>query len=348
MEEHVGKRPDQRRLAAHLGISQATVCRALNGARSVRPELREAVLRAAAELGYTPNLLGRNLVRQSSSMIGIVASSLNLPFFARAVHGAEENAERRGYYTIVCSTDGRAEREEKVLQLLASHMADGLIFISASGNRSNDHMVRFHGRYPRIVLVNRYGAGSSIDTVLIDNEGGMRAATEWLIDAGHRRVGLMGSLTGQNGVDRVAGYRAAVAARGLEPGPELILPASVDLAAAQIAAADLLGCAERPTAVVAVNDLMAVGVYRAATAAGLRVPDDVAVIAWDDHGYGRAMTPPLSVVVPPWEEAGRFATDLLLQRLAEPETPTARVLLSCTLELRESSVHAGGPAARRV
>lgn len=332
------KRVGQRQLAQHLGISQATVCRVLSGSTSVTPDLRDAVLRAAEELGYTTNMLGRNLVRQSSGTIGIVTSKLTLPFYGKLIAGAQQYADQHGYYTMICSTGARIEREEEVLRLLAGQMVDGLIFISPPENEQNEHIERFHRGNPHLVLVNRFGVVGGIDTVLIDNEGGMRLAAEHLLDLGHRRIGYLNLPDNQVVSDRLLGYRKALAARGLAPGPETTLPLVPENAAIKAAVMAMLDGPQRPTAIITISDRLAAGVYHAARELGLRIPDDLAVISWDYTGYGAVMIPPLSVIVPPWEEAGEAAMELLLRRIARPAIPPRRVILSCTLEVADSTV----------
>jgi LacI family transcriptional regulator len=140
--------------------------------------------------------------------------------------------------------------------------------------------------------------------------------------------------------DRLIGYRKALAARSIAPGPEFTLPSNLDFAAFKAAALQMLAGPHRPTAIITISDLIAAGVYYAAAELGLRIPDDLAVIAWDYADYGTVMIPPMSVILPPWEEVGEAAMELLLRRIAKPEIPPRQVILSCTLVVAGSTQRA--------
>jgi DNA-binding LacI/PurR family transcriptional regulator len=302
-------------VAARAGVSIKTVSNVVNGQR-VLPDTRAKVEEAIAELGYRPNLSARSLRSGRTGVIALAVPDLTVPYFAELARAVIVAAEERGWTVLVDQTDGSRERELLVLEGIRSPLIDGAIF-SPLALGPDDRAARNHA-VPLVLIGERIFPGS-VDHVAIDNVAAARAAVEHLLERGRRRVALVGDQhvsSADTARLRTAGWREALEAAGLEASPELLVPAARwHRDDGYDAVRSLLASQPRPDALFCCNDLLAVGALRALAEAGLRVPEDVAVVGIDDIEESRFTSPALTTVAPDKDAIARTSVDLLARRI---------------------------------
>lgn len=301
----------------------------------------DRIATAMEELGFRPSDVARWLKSGRTMTLGLVVPDVTNPFFAAVVKGAESVANAAGYSVVLCNTDESPAREHEVLAAMRGRV-DGLLLAPARDDAETAESLDALGI--AVVLVDRtLPDPGPVDAVLIDNVGGASAAARHLIELGHRRVGLIaGPLDTTPGGERHDGFVDACAAAGVEV---IVEPGDFRTEGGFQAAMRLFGRADAPTAVMAANNLMTVGLLRALHDLGLRVPDVVSVIGFDDHVLADLLDPPLTVVDRPTETQGVVATRMLLARLANPSTGDGRTVRLDTMLIVRSST--GPPKGER-
>jgi LacI family transcriptional regulator len=285
-----------RDVAQRCGVSPMTVSRVINESASVSPATRRRVERAIADLGYVPSRLARGLSRQRTGTIAVIVPDVANPFFTLIVRAAEEVARRADYRVILCDTRADLAVERDVIAELIAHRVEGIVIAPVS-DRSGVHLRRLERFAVPFVLVDRTVTGVEADAVLGDSPGGARTLVEHLLSLGHRRIGLIVETDEVSTArDRRQGYEAALAAAGIPHAPELVSYATVDPRGGFEGMSRLLELHDRPTAVFTVNNLVAVGAIEAVRAAGLEVPDDVALVCFDDIEYASRLYPFLTAL----------------------------------------------------
>ncbi len=333
-----------RDVAALAGVSVKTVSNVVNDYQHVRPSTRERVQRALAELNYRPNLAARNLRSGRSGIVALALPELDIPYFAELARCIIRAAEQQSWTVLLDQTDGLAAREAVVLDGIRDQLIDGLIFSPlASGP---DVLARRRDDTPMVLLGERF-AGSAADHVAIDNIAAAYDATTHLTSLGRQRIAAIGARDGAPAAatahQRLAGYRQALTAAGRPRRRGLVAQVGwyhrSDGAGAM---ADLLDSGGRPDAVFCFSDLLALGALRTLAERGIRVPDDIAVIGFDDTDDGRFSTPSLSTISPDKERLATLAVDMLASRIAGDRTGPARdVQAPYTLLPRESTLGRG-------
>jgi LacI family transcriptional regulator len=297
------------------GVSSMTVSRVINDSQRVRPETRRRVEEAIAELGYVPSRLARGLSRRRTGTLAVIVPDVANPFFTMVVRAAEEVARRGGYRVILCDTRADLRVERDVVEELIAHRVEGIVIAPVS-NASAAHLRRMDSFGVPCVLVDRTLPGVDTDAVVGDSVGGARRLVEHLISLGHRRVGLIvESDQVSTARDRRRGYEEALAAAGVPVDDDLVVETTVDPDGGAEGMRRLLELNKRPTAVFTVNNLVALGAIEAVRDAGLEVPDDVALVCFDDIEYASRLYPFLTVLEQPAETFGTVATQLLLERI---------------------------------
>ena len=268
---------------------------------------------AISKLGYRPNRTARNLSLGKSQMIGLVTPDIANPFFASLASAAEEQAARRGYSVILCSSQNRLEREISYLDQLSSRQLDGLLFLTSHGRDAA--LAELIEASEHIVLVDEDVEGTSVPKLLTDNAQGGYLATTHLLSAGHRLIAHIGGPSSLlSARERLAGYQRALSEAGIVAQPsDLSGPYTADFGRA--AAAHLLTLEPRPTAVFAASDYVAIGMLNHFKSVGIRVPEDISIVGFDDIPFVRLFDPPLSTIRQPIEELGRLGVDMLLRRI---------------------------------
>jgi LacI family transcriptional regulator len=315
-------------VARHAGVSQMTVSRVINGSARVSPEARSRVDRAISELGYVPSRLARGLSGQRTGTLALIVPDVANPFFTLIVRGAEDVARRAGYRVILCDTRADLGVEREVIEEMIAHRVEGILIAPVS-DRSRDHLRRLAKFGVPFVLVDRTVPGVDSDVVLGDSTGGAEQLVEHLISLGHRRIGLIIEPDEVSTArDRRRGYESALSAAGIPLDQALVVSGTVDPRGGSEGMHRLLALENPPTAVFTVNNLVALGAIEAVRAAGLSVPDDVALVCFDDIEYASRLYPFLTVMEQPAETFGTLGTQLLLERIQRrgPERPRAVVL----------------------
>jgi LacI family transcriptional regulator len=314
-------------VALASGVSPMTGSRVINGSRRVSPETRRRVEQSISELAYVPSRLARGLSRQRTGTVALIVPDVANPFFTLIVRGAEDVARRGDYRVILCDTRGDLELEREVIEEMIAHRVEGLVVAPVS-DRSRNHLRRLSKFGLPFVLVDRQVPGVDCDVVLGDSTGGARQLVEHLISLGHRRIGfVVESDDVSTARDRRAGYVAALEAAGIPYDPDLVVRTTVDPAGGLDGMGRLLHLEQRPTAVFTVNNLVALGAIEAVRAAGLEVPDDVALVCFDDIEYASRLYPFLTVMAQPAETLGTLATQLLLERVEARAPERGRIVV---------------------
>jgi LacI family transcriptional regulator len=325
-----------REVAREAGVSVATVSRVVTGSHHrVRPATRRRVQAAVARLRYQPNLIARGLKKRITHTIGLIVPDISNPFFPAIARGIEDVASRAGLGVLLCNTYEDLAKERAYLALLDNRMVDGLIFATAGANTGHLRMLRRRG--VPVVLVARAPDRVGIDAVLVDNRGGARAATAHLIGLGHREIAFVGGPASVRvDVEREAGYREALDAAGIPVNPRLILQGDFRAEGGAAAVSALLERGERFTAIFAANDLMAIGAMEELRRRGRHVPQDVAIVGFDDITFASLVEPRLTTVAQPKYRMGSLAMERLLELLSGGSRRPRRLVLDPQLVVRDS------------
>lgn len=316
-----------RDVARLAGVSPMTVSRVINESERVSPTTRRRVEQAIADLGYVPSRLARGLSRRSTGTIALIVPDVANPFFTLIVRGAEDVARRAGLRVILCDTRADLTVEREVIEEMIAHRVDGIVIAPVS-DRSRPHLRRLESFGAPFVLIDRTVPGVDSDVVLGDSAGGARRLVEHLLGLGHSRIGLIvESDEVSTARERREGYSQALAAAGLAVDPGLVVRSTVDPDGGLDGMRRLLRLPEPPTAVFTVNNLVAVGAIEAVRAEGLEVPDDVALVCYDDIEYASRLYPFLTAMVQPAETFGTLGTQLLLERIDGRGPDRSRVVV---------------------
>ncbi len=324
-------------VADQAGVSVATVSRVLNGHTNVRAPTRERVLAAVAASGYQVNELARNLRTAESRLLLTMVPDFGNPFYAAIVRGIDSVARQNGYFMLLCDTGADPGRERSYFDLLRGRRADGAICLDPAAIQKA--LVEEASALPWVACC-EFDPAAGVPYVGIDNHRAAGDAVRHLIERGHRRIALINSGRGYlYGRARFEGYRGALHAAGIDADAAWQIDLdSLDYADGEAAARQLMTLGKnRPTAIFAVSDTLAIGAIKGTRGVGLRVPDDVSVIGFDDIAVAAQIDPPLTTVAQPMKELGETAARLLLQRLRDPDADVPGVLLPHRLILRRSA-----------
>jgi LacI family transcriptional regulator len=319
-------------VARHASVSQATVSRVLNGDESVGSTYRRRVVRSIEELGYRPNRLAQSLRRQRTAAIGVVVSDIENPHFSEMVRAVEDQAYRRGHRVLVCNTDESSEKQRSYLEELMEERVVGVI-ISPSDPNGPEISQLLDAEIP-VVAFDRRVSDPRADSVTSDNLAGARAAVELLAGNGHERITFVrGPRSVESAVERLDGYELSMRAHGYVPRS---VQGDFRVDEAHQAVATALASPERPSALIIANNLMTIGALQAIREAQLRVPEDVALVAFDDPIWAGFIDPPLTTLAQPVRRMATEATELLLERVAGSRKEPRRTVHAFELRLRVS------------
>jgi LacI family transcriptional regulator len=325
-----------RDVARAAGVSTATAARALGGYGHASPAARRKVSESARRLGYRPNVVARALVSRATTTVGLVVGDIENPFFAAAARGLADVMDAHGYTVLLANADEDAGRERRAVDALRARQVDGMVVVPAPG-ASPEHLAELVAAGVPLVLLDRVVVGVAADSVLARNVAGARAAVAHLAGLGHRRIGVVSdSPEITSSAERIQGYRQALRAIGIAPEPGLISIGGPTRDDGEAAALRLLDRPDRPTAVFTANNFMTVGALRAARSLGLRIPEDVALVGFDDLDWTTLVQPPVTVVRQPVADLGRVAGERLLRRLEGDAGPPKRIRLDANLIVRGS------------
>lgn len=323
-------------------VSHSTVSRALQGSRLVNPQTAASIRQIAVESGYRASAVARGLVTQKTRTVGVVVTTIADPFVGEVVSGIEEVANDQGYSVFLANSNADPEREQKVVQSFAERRVDGIV-ITASRVGALYAPMLSEMRVPVVLVNNRY-PGAQVHSVLIQNVQASRLAVEHLLELGHRRIAYLGDRRGHEADrDRLAGYRQALEQAGIPFAPELVVKAESSPEGSGLALEQLLSLPLPPTAVFCYNDMAALGGLRAIHRHGLRVPEDISLVGFDDLPMASYCQPPLTTVRQPMRRMGVLAMESLVRLMAgQPsadiiEVPAELVVRESTATVREAT-----------
>ena len=339
------RQPSIKDIARLARVSHPTVSRALQNSPLVNPATAAKIRKIAEAAGYRASAVARGLVTRRTRTIGLVVTTVADPFASEVACGIEQAANDHGYAVFLANSNADPERERKVVQELAERRVDGIIVTSSRVGA--DYLPMLAELNVPMVLVNDQYPGEFVHSVMIANQDGSRAATEHLIELGHRRIAYVGDRSGyQSDAERLAGYKQALAAAGIEFVAELAVEGDGRPEAAVAAMNGLLKLADPPTAVCCYNDMTALGAMRAIRSHGLRVPEDVSVTGFDDLFFAEYLEPQLTTVRQPMRRMGEMAMENLL-KLMSGEDSVAQVKVEAELIVRGSTAKANARSAGR-
>jgi len=325
-------------VAKRANVSIATVSRVLNNNPLVSEKTRERVLKAIEELNYSPNVIASALTKKSTKTLGIVVPDISNPFFAELARGVEDACNDFGFTLIICNTDNSIDKEVSYIKLLKQKSIDGYIISTAY---YNDEIVMkmIKSKVPLVLLGRDLECeGCIFDAIVSDNEKGGYLATKYLIDLGHKRIAcLLGPPRVKVSLEREKGYLRAMNEANLKVCPELVGYGDFKVDFGYKKALEMLTGRIKPTAFFAANDLTAVGVIKAAKFLGLKVPQDISVVGYDNTMLAELVDPPLTTISQQMKKMGYLAAEMLIKRIRGERTPGDKVVFDVNLIVRKST-----------
>ncbi len=325
-------RPNMRDVSREAGVSVATVSRVINSSGHVTPATRTRVVEAVRRLGYRPPV---------QTLVGLIVPDSSNPFFARLAFEFEKEFSRRGFHLLVSSSEGRVDKEVELIDRFLRLQVRGIVYI-ASGSEPDGVIRLVADPDVPVVLFDREVGGANMDLVAIDSGKGTQAVVDYLLTLGHERIGyIQGPLTTPTGKSRYQAFLGALKAHGIRFEQSLAFSGDFGLESGRIAAGHMLRVPlrERPTAIVAANDLMAIGALRAILDKGLAIPRDMSVVGFDDIDIAAWVHPGLTTVTQPISRLVGEATSLMMERIEHPgraRSPRS-IVIEPRLLVRESS-----------
>lgn len=326
------------------GVSIGTVSHVITGSVPVSELLRERVLQAIQVLDYHPNHIARSLKTSKTRTLGIVVPDMTIPFFPKVIRGAETAAQRFGYSIIAIDSNDDAVRQREVVALLRSQRVEGILLVVASGEASLAQLPKLVNSGLPVVCLDRLPGGVAVDSVCAEDAAAAEMGVAHLIESGHRSIAIVtGELTLKNEEERLRGYRIAFEKAHISVKPDLIWEASLRPGdAGEICRKNLSSIAQRPTALFATNGVTGLGALRGIMECGLRTPEDIAFVTFDELTAEDLFRPAITSIVQPAYDIGFRAAEILLGRIhdgPEAAAKSARIAirLPATLKVRESS-----------
>lgn len=328
--------PNIRDVAKLAGVAPITASRAINNLGCVSKETLERVKAAADELGYVPNCIARSLRSRRTNTIGLILTDITNPFWTTVARGVEDVASDSGYNVIFCNTDESETKQREQVRVLLQKRVDGFLLVPAR-SASEDIIFIQRQNVPVVVLDRKVPV--DVDIVRADSEDGAYQLIKHLVELGHRRIAALGGPKGLSVVsDRISGYRRALMEAGIDIDDSLIFYGEFKRTAGYDMARQALAVYPRPTALFAINNFIAIGALNALYDIGFRVPEDIAVVGFDDLPESLTVNPFLTAAVQPAYDMGRRAAELLLARLSDPKDRVYQeIVLPTTLAVRRSS-----------
>lgn len=315
-------------------VSTSTVSHVINGSRFVSDEIREKVMRIVVELNYTPSYIARSLKVKATKTIGLLVTATNNPFFSEVMAGVEQYCQKNQYNLIIATTGGDAKRLQQNLQTLIHKQVDGVLLMCGDSRFQAD--MELTVPLP-LVVMDWWFTELNADKILENSERGGYLATKSMVDAGHQKIGIItGNLRKSVAKNRLQGYKKALSEANIVLNPDWIVESHFDFEGGIVGAQKLLSLSDRPTAIFCCSDTIAIGAYQAIQNQGLRIPQDISIMGYDDIELARYLFPSLSTISQPKAELGKLAVETLLQRIQEPNENYRTLVLEPTCILRES------------
>ncbi len=325
-------------VAERAGVSSATVSRVLANKPYVRAEVRSKVLQVAQELNYQPDQSAQRLRSQTTSrLIGLLISGIHNYHFHSIISGVSDLAYFYDLNLMLCNTGGSVEREQDYMDVIQAERALGIIINPQDYLSDGRRLSALRRDGMAVVLIDTGVAHGKFDLVQVDNRQGAFQAVSHLLSLGHRRIGIIaGNLKMTTATERLQGYRDALLAANVPVDPNLIKAGNFEFDSGYQMTLKFIDEPQRPTALFVSNERMMLGALNALNERGMRIPDDMAIIGFDDMEYAAQLRSPLTTIAQPTYEVGKEAVRLLLRRIAEPDAPTVNVTLPTELIVRKS------------
>lgn len=314
----------------------STVSHVINGTRYVSDELKNRVQSVMECLDYQPNRIARSLRKKQTNSLGLIVADITNPFYSEIAWSIEYLSYTQKYSVMLCNSDGDPEKEQFYLNQLSQWQVDGIILVSSMIFPTRSISVG-DGSVP-LILIDHNCPGYDFDTVVIDDFYAGRLAAEHLVKLGHKRIAcITGSKETIPSYNRVYGYKAVLEENGLEYDPALVLRGDFNIISGMNCANRLLDLENPPTAIFAVNDLMAIGVMQSAFNHGLKIPDDLSVVGLDDIYWSKYTLPPLTTIKLPIHQMAEEAVKCFVNRMENPNKACRMITLEVHLEERSST-----------
>ncbi|MDZ7721763.1 MAG: LacI family DNA-binding transcriptional regulator [candidate division KSB1 bacterium] len=332
------KNPSLKQVAEKANVSIATVSRALNYPEKVDPKTLNRINKVIKALNYRPNRVAQRLRIKDGhrKIIGLLVPDIQNPFYVDVVRGVEDYAYSRNYALLMCNFAQNKEKERMYLDIMVSESVDGMI-LAPFDEYDQDVMDLLGKNYPIVCVDRGLAEYQDVDIVLVDNERGAFEAVSFLIEQGYKRIAYVGGLPSiPTSQQRKDGYVKALQRHNIPVENELVRFGDSKHDSGKVIVRELLQLEERPTAFFTGNNLITLGALETIHAMNLAIPDDVAIIGFDDMPWSISLNPPLTAVKQPGYEIGKRAADLLYQKIIEPEKPSIKMMLNTELMIRDS------------
>lgn len=331
---------DQIEIAKRSKVSQATVSRVLNNSSRVNEKTRNIVSQAVTELKYKPNAIAKALIQQKTKSIGVVVPDISTLFYPEIVESIEAGMRSNGYHVILAMSEDNPEEERACLEMLIEKRVDGVIIAPTRlGIDNGEYLMELMDNNVPLVFIDRYIGKLERDFVIIDNLAGALEAVNYLIKLGHTRIGYIAGCKGISASeDRLAGYKKALNEHGLKINENLIKESrDFKKESGYKIAKEFLKMKEMPTAIFTVNDMVAIGAMKALREEGLRVPEDISIVGFDDVELASYLDVPLTTVSQQQHEIGEISAKILIERIEKigADKPM-QIVLKPKLVIRES------------
>lgn len=322
-------------VAREAGVSYSTVSRTLTGYEFVKPSTREKVLRAAEKLGYVPNQQARSLAGGHSNLIGVLVPALSNSYISEILRGIDEALSESNYNLLLYTTHRQRGDESQYAATIINSGVDGLLLVVPL--ISTPYLDTLEEQDFPYVVIDQLDKTHKGSAVVAANWQGAYEATQYLIGLGHQRIGFISGLAGiQSAAERLAGYTAALSEHGIPFQKDLTVEGAFRERGGYTAAQRLLSLSDRPTAIFAANDLSAFGAIEAIREQGLRIPEDISLIGFDDLPQASLVYPKLTTVRQPLDSMGHKAVTMLLEQIENPGRPKCQITLATEFVIRDS------------
>lgn len=328
-----------RDVARLAGVSVATVSRALSNPEKVSAESLDKVHAAIAQVGYRPNMLARNFRSARAYAVVVLVPDIANPFYSLFIRALEDRAQQKGYAVLLGDTRGTPERELDYIRRVETRLADGIVQLRPSSEKSQNNIPA------DIPCVNACGCEYTTGPAIrIDNRAAAKTMVSYLISLGHTRIGVISGLKDNpHAIDRLEGYKEALADAGIAFEKELVTEGDFTMWSGLNAAFQFCNMKQRPTAIFSMNDEMAIGAMQTLKNQGIRIPEDISVTGFDDIAYAKYSDPSLTTISQPAEEMGKMAMDMLLKVIEGEPLSQRECVLPTEFIIRKST----GPAPHK-
>ena len=326
-------------IAKYAGVSKSTVSRILSNKGKFAEDTRDKVLQVVKKLNYSPSMIARSLRNRRTKAVGLLLPNIANPFFSEIMKGVEDVASENGYVVILCSSNEDTEKEFMYFHIFENRWIDGIIYSGVTGTKEEAQNIRvvLEQEIP-VVLMDREIEDYFASVVMIDNEKAAYDATTYCLELGHKRIGFIAApLKVRIFAKRLEGYRKALQKYGIEFDESLVVEDNMTIKSGSLAGKELLARKDPPTAIFGSNDLMAIGAIKEIQGSGLKVPENISIIGFDDILTASLVTPSLTTIAQPKYEMGVEAMNLLIRMIEKKGASKSKIVLDTQLVVREST-----------